>query len=191
MYEVEKAGKPYLFRYRFNNDRTLDEIENSYVYFANRELLNDPIDSSPDLIKFIKERSSLESFYRFIKEQFKSEKHKQYIEENFSVDKLENLISNAIPKYINSRGVACFSMIPYINMPLWTSYANNHKGICLQFNMEYDKAFFDGIRIVKYFKELNNIEFTPLIDEYKVMEVFFRKDINWSYEKELRLLKKN
>jgi len=38
--EIEKAGKPYLFRYSPNNDFTLDEIENSYVYFQKRELLN-------------------------------------------------------------------------------------------------------------------------------------------------------
>jgi len=187
--EIEKAGKPYLFRYRSDNENTLDEIENSYVYFANRESLNDPLDSSPDLIKFIKEKSTLESYYEFIKVQNQSNEYKQYLERNYSPDKLGALISETIPKYINSRGIACFSTIPYINMPIWTNYANNHKGICLQFNLEYDETFFNGMCLVKYLKELNHIEFTPSIDEHKINDIFFRKDINWSYEKELRLLK--
>ena len=48
--EIKKAGKPYVFRYRPNNEFTLEEINDSYIYFQKRELLNDPFDSAPDLI---------------------------------------------------------------------------------------------------------------------------------------------
>ena len=41
--EIKRAGKPFVFRYRADNDYTLDEIERSYVYFQKRELLNDPL----------------------------------------------------------------------------------------------------------------------------------------------------
>ena len=188
--EVRKGGKTYVFRYRPDNEFTLDEIENSYIYFSDRESLNDPFDSSPDLIKFMSGKSDIKASYQFLREQIPSEELKLYFEEKFSPEYLTSLISESIPKYLSEFGIACFSIIPYINMPLWANYANNHKGVCLQYNTENDKDFFDGLSLIKYVEKLNQIEFNIAENQHRIMDVFYLKDKNWNYEKELRLIKK-
>lgn len=58
--ELAKFGAPYAFRYRSNNGHTIDEIENNYIYFANRDQLNDPFDSSPAYISMSESKNELE-----------------------------------------------------------------------------------------------------------------------------------
>lgn len=187
--EVQKAGKPYLFRYRADNDFTLDEIENSYIFFSDNESLNDPFDSSADLINFVSDKIDPEEYFHLFRKHITSEKDKQYFDKNYSTKELIRLTYEYIPKYLNEFGISCFSMIPYINMAMWANYANNHKGICLQFKHDNDIEFFQGWRVVEYHEELNEIEYNPTENEFKLMDVFYIKDKNWSYEKEVRLVK--
>ena len=113
--EIKKSGKPYLYRYRPDNNFTLDEIENSYVYFQKRELLNDPLDSTPDLIelKNINIKKLLKAF-----EIIAGKKQVEYVEKILSSKQMEETIRKTIPEFINKHGIACFSMHPGINMPL-------------------------------------------------------------------------
>lgn len=187
--EVENVGHPYLFRYRPDNDNTLDEIKNSYIYFSDRDSLNDPFDSSPDLINFISDRIDGKEYFDFYKKRLPSNIDKNFLEENYTPDQLLELTKRNIPDYLNAFGIACFSMMPYINMTLWANYANNHQGICIQYRSDYDKILFKNLQIVKYYERLDKIDFNPIEDEFKIQDVFYMKDQNWNYEKELRLVK--
>jgi len=187
--EVKKVGHPYLFRYRPDNDNTLDEIENSYIYFSDRNSLNDPFDSSPDLINFISDKTNPNDYFEFYKNRLPSEIDANYLANNYTPEELIKLTIDNIPKYLNAFGIACFSMMPYINMTLWANYANNHHGVCIQYQSDYDKTFFENLQIVKYFEKLERIDFNPIEDEFRIQDVFYMKDQNWNYEKELRLVK--
>ncbi len=186
--EIEKSGKPYLFRYRPDNDFTLDEIENSYIYFQKRELLNDPFDSTPNLIQ-LKNIDIKKLFKAF--EIIAGKKQIEYIKERLSPKQLEETIRESIPNFINKHGIACFSMLPGINMPLLANYANNHKGLYFQYNMDLDSDFFKGLRFMNYQKELKKIPIELLENEEDIFEIFYLKQENWAYEKELRLIKEN
>lgn len=186
--EIKKSGKPYLYRYRPDNNFTLDEIENSYVYFQKRELLNDPLDSTPDLIelKNINIKKLLKAF-----EIIAGKKQVEYVEKILSSKQMEETIRKTIPEFINKHGIACFSMHPGINMPLLTNYANNHKGLYLQYNMDLDSDFFAGLRYMNYQKELKKNQIELLENEEDIFEIFYLKQENWAYEKELRIIKEN
>ena len=186
--EVEKVGSPYLFRYRMDNDFTLDEIKNNYIYFSDRNSLNDPFDSSPDLIRFKEDRSNSKKYLDLFKDQLPSHIPSNLLDK-YSENELIELTKSSIPKYLNSFGIACFSMIPYVNMTLWAHYANNHRGICIQYLTENDEIFFKNLQVVKYFEKLNQIDFNPLENESNILDVFYMKDANWQYEKELRLVR--
>ena len=186
--EIKKAGKPYVFRYRLDNDFTLDEIKNSYIYFQKRELLNDPFDSTPDLIE-LKNIDIKKLFNAF--EIIVGKEKKKYIEKLLSPKQLEETVRELIPKFINKHGIACFSVLPGINMPLLTNYANNHKGLYLQYNIDLDSDFFRGLRLMNYQKELKKIPIELLENEEDIFEIFYLKQENWAYEKELRLVKKD
>lgn len=184
--EIEKAGKPYVFRYRPDNDFTLDEIKNSYVYFQKRELLNDPFDSTPELID-LKNINIKKLFQAF--DLIAGKKQRLFIEKILSPKQLEETIRESIPKFINKHGIACFSLLPGVNMPLLTNYANNHKGLYLQYKIDLDPIFFKGLRFMNYQQELKKIPIELLENENDIFEIFYLKQANWSYEKELRLIK--
>ncbi|SOU89897.1 MULTISPECIES: hypothetical protein [Tenacibaculum] len=186
--EAEKSGRPYIFRYRPNNEFTLDEIENSYIFFQKRELLNDPFDSTPDLID-LKEFDINQLFKLF--ETLAGEENKNLIKKNIKIEELEKTVRESIPKFINKHGIACFSMFPGINMPLLANYSNNHKGLYFQYNIELDSNFFKGLRPMNYQKVLNKIPIEILKNQNDIFKVFYLKQDNWSYEEELRLVKEN
>jgi len=186
--EVKKAGKPFVFRYRPDNDFTLDEIKNSYVYFQKRELLNDPLDSTPDLIDL--KKIDIEKLFKAFEIIVGKEK-REYIEKKLSLKQLEDTVRESIPKFINKHGIACFSMLPGVNMPLLTNYANSHQGLYLQYNIELDSNFFRGLKLMNYQKELKKIPIELLENEEEIYNLFYLKHKNWSYEKELRVIKEN
>ncbi|KAB1068979.1 hypothetical protein F6U93_04285 [Tamlana haliotis] len=186
--EVKKVGKPFVFRYRPNNDFTLDEIKKSYVYFQKRELLNDPLDSTPDLID-LKKINYTKLFKAF--ELIVGKEKKEYLERRLSPVHLETTIRELIPKFINKHGIACFSMLPGINMPLLTNYANNHEGLYLQYNIDLDSEFFKGLRLINYQNELKKIPVELVENENDIFKIFYLKQKNWEYEQELRLIKED
>jgi hypothetical protein len=183
--EIIKGGEQYICRYRPNNEFTLDEIENSYIFFSNRNSLNDPFDSSPNLIRFIS--SDKEKYSDFVRNIITNQKDKEKFDSKFTPEILIKETIESIPEYINKIGIACFSTHP-INMILWANYSNNHKGVCLQFDTNCDDYFFEKIRYMKYSEKLETNNFDPLNDEFEITDIFFKKDINWSKEEEIRLL---
>ena len=187
-YEIKKAGRPYVFRFRPNSDRTIDEIANNYIFFADRNSLNDPFDSSPELVKLTKNPKEIEKFYHLISNSMKDENVKEYFQSQFDNEKLQEYAQGKVAELILEFGVACFSMYT-MNMPLWANYSNNHQGVCLQFNSDFDKDFFTILGPIYYQENLNQVEFMPTIDRNELEKIFFRKDKIWAYEKEVRLLK--
>jgi hypothetical protein len=186
--EIKKAGNPYVFRYRTDNDFTLDEIKESYIYFQKRELLNDPFDSTPDLIDL--KNINVEKLYLAFEKLVGKEK-KEFIAKKISNKQMEQTVRDSIPNFINKHGIACFSMLPGINMPLLANYANNHKGLYFQYNIELDSDFFKGIRLMNYQKELKKISIELLENEEDIFKIFYLKQENWNYEQELRLVKED
>lgn len=91
-------------------------------------------------------------------------------------------------EYILTFGIASFSMCQG-NYNLWANYANNYKGVCLQFNINYDQKFFDNLLPVTYVSELQKIEFKPITQENGLIDLLYHKLDQWMAEKELRLIK--
>ncbi|MDP2160626.1 MAG: DUF2971 domain-containing protein [Flavobacterium sp.] len=186
--EIELVGPPHIFRYRPNNDYTLDELENNYIFFSDIDSLNDPFDSNPNLIKLTQNKKEWTNFYTHLNGNIKETLTNSYFQRKFTSESLEKFVQENIERFIKKFGIACFSINP-INLPLWGNYAGNYKGVCLQFNADFDTNFFSGIRIVKYEKELVQKEFKPFSNEGDIIDLFYRKQENWHYEYEVRLIK--
>lgn len=164
------------------------KLKTHIFFFQKRELLNDPFDSTPDLIdlKEIDVNKLLKVFETLV-----GKENRKLIEKRLSVEQLEKTIRESIPKFINKHGIACFSMLPGVNMPLLANYSNNHKGLYFQYNLELDSKFFNGLKPMNYQKELNRIPLELLENENDIFRIFYLKQNNWSYESELRLVKEN
>ena len=74
----------------------------------------------------------------------------------YDLDKLQEFAHEKVKDFILEFGVACFSMY-YMNLPLWANYANDHKGVCLQFDSDIDKDFFLSFRTSKLCRRLNKM----------------------------------
>lgn len=188
--EVYDAGPPYVFRFRKNGKYAIDELLNNYIFFPNRDALNDPFDSMPEAIKLSDDPMEINQLQQRILDSADNSILRNYIKTKMSIKDLYEFAYNKIPEFVNSFGIACFSMY-FQNLPLWAGYANNHKGACIQYDTSKDREFFDRLKPINYVEELKEREFLPFTNEQGIIEAFFEKSIVWDYEKELRLLKES
>lgn len=185
-------GDNFIYRYRSNrSDFLIDELENNYIYFANRTQLNDPYDCFPGMIQTTDNISSLETYLKTIK-RFKERSRKERRNAEKSLLKngeLFHIIEKQKNQTLDKIGIASFSVQP-VNLMLWSHYANNHKGICLQFDKACDESIFSKAYDVKYIETLPKMTFDPSINEEKIFfEALRSKSSVWSEEEEIRLMK--
>ena len=111
-----------------------------------------------------------------------------YFDNNMNLDKLQEFAQTKIKPFVSSFGIACFTMYP-MNKDLWEVYSDNHKGVCLHFNSNSDPTFFHNILPMYYVPEIKKREYNPISEPDHIVDLFYKKTEEWSYEKELRLLK--
>lgn len=186
----------YLYKYTpHNTDYKYDVITKSQLWFSKIENFNDPIDSRLD--------------YR---QKYNKNEIKKYWE-NFSKDKLVHSLEKTLEIYGNNNsfidqqnrvfselkaklGVLCFSANP-TNILMWSHYANNHKGIVYEFELDLFSnrmtSSFEGVNYKVEYPEDNNYEllsYTLIGEERKkqfVKELTIKAK-DWAYEEEYRMI---
>ncbi|UPR31675.1 DUF2971 domain-containing protein [Vibrio crassostreae] len=146
------------------------EFFNNFCLRASqRGVLNDPFELSPaqDLVDKVLREGLGEDFFEQA--------------ERFSSD-----------GNFNEVGVISFTE-NYNNLLMWSHYANEHKGIVIEFDCEklnyyfnYKLSMSDTIERVLYNRE----RFSPLQSEICVKDLLLTKSDDWIYEKEHRILPK-
>ena len=189
--KIIKFESPYIFRYRNDVTRTLEEIENQYIFFSTRDKLNDEDDSDPKNINFQKSKIDKRKLYSHYLKAMQDERTKNTFAKEHDEDSFIDFYEESISSYIYFHGIACFSKMPYTNKKIWDGYANYNKGVCLQFDFTLDKEFFYKLDHMKYSPEIKPIDFNPLDSGNAIMDVFYHKKDTWDYEHELRLVKFN
>lgn len=93
---------------------------------------------------------------------------------------------NAQKQIISNMGICCFCATPR-NPILWAHYADEHRGVCLQFDVAADVAAFTSLE-VKYDDAFPT---TSVFDDSNAGALlpFLRKSTDWSYEREWRKFK--
>ena len=177
--EIQNNRAPYLFRYRSDNKNTIDELERNYIYFPNSEKLNDPFDANSDMLEFSRNPIEYQKLYEMLLSQIPNVS-KEYFIKDFKnkPDKLYEFVNKMKEDFISQFGIACFTMSE-INLPLWSSYANNHQGLCIQYNIDFDHVFFKGLRKIDYFKKFEKIKYSPATDSGGFQEILFKKFYLW------------
>lgn len=106
-------------------------------------------------------------------------------------DGIQNLtpemVKKDVDKALNEIGVCCFSNTEK-NILMWSHYCKYHQGVCLEFDVLEDPAFFTLALPVNYVATM------PLYDHLKDWRQLFQKLIqpkskDWEYEKEVRVIK--
>jgi len=153
--------KMNFYRYQAINKLTLQNLSNQKNWVADPFEFNDPF-----------EFSLIDKYYH-------NEKGKI---EHFEREHLERIKS--IEDEISEFGVVCYSS-NYINNLLWAHYADNHKGMCLVFDVPEEKV--PSLYKVTYSKKFPLVGITEKSENYKeIIPVVTTKSIDWSYEEEYR-----
>lgn len=186
MFFMEKIT---LFKFRSINKYIIDTLVKGTIYCARPIRLNDPFDCQVDIKKAAEHAISL-----------LSGKKKQNL---VKLSKPNGLFDN-IQKSIKNVGICSFSLV--LEEPLlWSHYANEHKGLCLTYEIPFQSFFEPSKKIegaiipVDYGENpltewfIENAPEKARIDTKKlsnelVEKVLSIKGKGWGYEKEARII---
>jgi hypothetical protein len=115
-----------------------------------------------------------------------------------TVDEIIELLNHSLTMFRNNIKVVCFTESLY-NMPMWGNYADNHKGICIEYDFSQLEPNHDFIKmlypvgyetkrydITNVLKSLVSGEFKS--NPYVLFFLVLLKHKSWEYEKEWRVL---
>ena len=185
-----------VYKYRdWDNENHKKIITSQELFFPSFESLNDPFDGK---LPFMFDNSGID------KKTYKKElrKNNPFEYNNLTKNKIDEKYRNfqsgkdwkSMLKYhiefVNSiYGIMSLSESATIT-PMWAHYGNNHSGIAIGFNLfELHKIVQGTISRIKYTEEPVKIPFGNTEDIYSYQNLFFTKSPEWSYEKEIRILK--
>jgi len=185
---AQKSIPKYLYKYRTLNDFTDKIFTDGTMWFSQSDSFNDPFDcrfvldnefTQTEIIEFLK-RNGIED-----PDVLKS----MIMELSTDRDKFPEILQDSIKEVINKTGMNCFSE-RNDSILMWSHYTNGHKGICLKFDIEKDTDFFTYTIKVQYKDNYTHVNY---IREEKnfINKVIGLKCKDWSYEKEIRIIKLN
>lgn len=184
---VEDGQLPQrLFKYRsLSNEYTLDIFRKCELYFSAPKDFNDPFDckflpvieSQKDFASVMAQRQTLD---------YDKEEVRNKIEEK---DGLIELVTKAVDNVMNRKGICCFAKKD-TEILMWSHYADNHKGICLGFDVREDPGFFVFPMIIDYTENYPKVDVSRKngMDNY-VTTLLKNKYLGWAYEDEVRVYK--
>jgi hypothetical protein len=202
------------YKYRNLSERTIENIEQNYIWLAEISSLNDPFECSIqfDNDECWREYYSSEKFEntfeiltgqvitkKEIKKLVNSQKpFEEYIRicktKNIpfglsakqQIKKVEKRWAEIVDETNQNLRICSFSLIKN-SLLLWSHYSDEHKGICIEYDFEDIDAIRTFIQPVNYTNKVHKI---GILEEYSTMQMIASsliKSKDWEYEKEWRL----
>lgn len=196
--------------YKYVHPDRIDILLNAVIRFSQAEAWNDPYEFQPYYQDHIV-KNPLKLLHEFSKIVI------DYTDNGTvpSLEQIENyekertrITNNDIYKYLNKKIIALSLTEERDNLLMWSHYTNSHSGFVIELNTDTD--FFNSndryLYKVKYGKDRPNVktnEFGTLVVELvnlitenkavptarlKELSKVFKKSLDWSYEKEWRLI---
>jgi len=103
----------------------------------------------------------------------------RYYQEQHSLDAIRQLVDGK-----DSYGVCCFSKF-YRNPLMWTHYANNHKGICIEVDANIKRDDKVSLEPIDYCRRIPDLV-SPSEQTLGAKEILSKKIKIWEYEREIR-----
>ena len=193
-------GVKSLYKYRsFDPDNTkyIEPIfKNSEIYFPFPSELNDPFECQFQLT--VADLNDLEYKARHRHWAYEVQKHlspkvtaEEYFKYHNTISFEDHLartesIRDETYKIINSKwGIYSLSSDP-LSALMWAHYANNHRGFCIEFSTDND--YFGRAWEVDYVRKIKFLDILDDMNESSAFNALLTKTVEWSYEREYRLL---
>ena len=189
-------NKPmHLYKYCPWNEYTKKILWNDELYLASADKFNDPFDSC---IMINLEGSNEDWFkvtidiYAEIQKRTLTKKEKNawrkiicFSDTNEFKDDRKVFVENYVMERSKKQvGVCCLSG-ENDNILMWSHYAKDHTGICLEF--DYSNTILLPARKVIYKNDYPKINILDIYDKKKITNLYFTKATDWKYENEYRI----
>jgi hypothetical protein len=182
---IIKMEKPrYIYKYHRLNIFLFQLLTVKEFYLASREELNDPFDLSISINKDIYRKFYLEKYPHWEGDPASMENIVGNFDYYRSHDKSEynKLLRDVLPYEYWENRTTCFTEESN-NSLMWSHYTDNHKGVCLKFDLSKDEILNTSLTSVKYLKKIPEIKGTQ-----DLKKILFIKDDSWKTEKEWRIV---
>ncbi len=183
-----------LFKYCSIDNFTLEAIKTGCVWMSNPANFNDPFDCALSLdFKSFNKRNS--NYYSALSSVLagRSESHTLAKQQAPIPGWVMNVANHNFLEEQRKIGVCCFSE-ESTNILMWSHYADNHRGICIEYEFSEGTLPHSKIQKVNYCNQIPQItveNFNQSTREEKqsmLKELSILKSEIWGYEKEWRLI---
>jgi hypothetical protein len=205
-----------LFKYRCLSQTTIDSLSNNYVWLADITKLNDPFECSLqfDRRAYLKAIWYRDEFKIWFKDTYKEELTNSEIEKitnskkpfhtfidicknknieiHFNPDEQLEEINKKWNQFIEENNadirVCSFSEINN-SLLLWSHYADNHKGICIEYDLlKEDPSNINHLFPMIYCNNIYKLELFEKLTRIQKIGLTINKCKDWEYEKEWRVI---
>ena len=169
-------------------------ISGQILKFSSPDSFNDPFDCDINLLEFNFSECSQEikNELELIKKDISKQRDRDMSKEvdKIPLDKIEDIYRRSQLDKINRSSICCFSK-NYKNTTMWSHYADNHKGVCLIFDISHENPLIDhrADRLTQGPVDYDN--YTPanyLKSKLEgIMKLYLTKSSDWRYEEEFRI----
>lgn len=213
---TKKADKLYHY-IKFNCERLASVIIENKLYFCSPDDFNDPFDSkiqftyqgcTDDELRFVYRDFTAKSYPRWSPEAVHREVETKIKSGTYmlpkSQDAFRNHAKSVLQQDIDKFGLLCLSE-ERDDILMWAHYADDHKGVCLEFDKEvmekhfrcrkvlYGQPFPRLIEFYRNFLAASEQEGQTGSEANEATEksgrfIFCRKSAHWCYEREWRII---
>lgn len=183
-----------LYKYARIDQRLFENLTHATLWFSNAQSFNDPYDCKSPVI-YGATQAQLERYLTDVMQAGLSELHlgksisELLTEWNLEPEKIERDLKDAAVESCNRMGLLSLSSNG-LSIPMWSHYADGHKGVCLEFDTTEGFIFQDkppykvnyppDQHYQKYFEEEKDAKTT-------LLGLALTKSHEWKYEEECRI----
>ena len=174
----------YHYKFHSINENLFKLLINQELWFSNPKNFNDPYDCNIDVQKV----DDISELIELMKTKYKADITQKVKDNPDKVELLKNEIRKIAKNCYEKFGICCFSM-NCKHILMWSHYADNHKGVCLKFDSQFDQEAFRISSIIQYVDDYPKIKFSDSKSVDEILAVGKFKFSPWNYEEEIRVLK--
>lgn len=188
----------YFYKYRSlagtSREWTLATLTERSLYFANPKTFNDPFDCRPiysmdcsdeEFLKYAK--FVLDTKGAGLSPDQRSEIESKFKEPGMRDKLLESMAESHEARVLDAVGV-CSVSETFENVLMWSHYADEHRGLCFQFNASRYRPFFGRAQKVLYRTEMPVLNRIKKSNLENLEAALLTKAADWAYEREWRII---
>jgi Protein of unknown function (DUF2971) len=185
----------YLYKYGNLNQYSEKLFVAPQVWFSSPAELNDPFECRPwykfdgslDQIADVAQKMLQKQHPNLTSDMAAAETARLVLEGRYRDLQVQNLAREVPARWLSNVGLFCLSSV-CDNILMWSHYAGQHRGYCIEFASADDDYMFGAAEPVCYSPEYPVVElFNTSIDK-QVQLTFLTKHDGWAYEREWRII---